>query len=113
MEGVHFTINNQYRRPTMQNLPRNIGAFSRIVTEGGNLVKDMLARGVKATVKENQPGGSHHSIGTEADEQNQTFMLSMFRLEFPGARFLAEEECEGRDLIQNNNLALVKEGRVI
>ncbi|MBI5728688.1 MAG: hypothetical protein HY983_00375 [Candidatus Magasanikbacteria bacterium] len=78
------------------------------VTVAGGLVKDAMARGVKVTVKEGQPGGSHHSIGTEADEESQTFLLDQLRSRFPGAYFIAEEECKGPDLIKNDNLALVK-----
>lgn len=80
-----------------------------VVFDAGSLVKEILDRGVKVTVKDNVPGGSHHSIGTEADDKSQAFLLTQFRSLFPGALFLAEEECKGPDLILNDNLVRTKE----
>jgi len=79
------------------------------VTKAGTLVKEVLAKGVKVKVKDNEPGGSHHSIGTEADDMSQAFLLSKLREDFPEAFFLAEEECQGSDLILNDNLVRIRQ----
>lgn len=80
-----------------------------ILTSAGALIKTALVRGVRVSVKDNQPGGSHHSVGTQADEASQAFILSRLRSTFPRARFVAEEECQGADLITNDNLARIRE----
>ncbi len=92
----------------MRRLSKRLQYLYTAVVGAGSVVTETLARGVKVTVKDDQPGGSHHSIGTEADEKSQEFLLTFLREKFPRALFLAEEECEGPDLIGNDNLVLIK-----
>lgn len=90
-----------------------IHILTTAVIEAGRIASDALRAGVSATVKNNVLlGGSHHSIGTEADELSQSFLLKMLREQFPEAKFLAEEDCVGDDIITDENIALVKKGTV-
>lgn len=91
------------------NFSRELEHLHPIITQAGFIVQDAIADGVKAKVKEDVPGGSHHSIGTEADDESQAYLLEELRRDFPGALFLAEEECQGPDLILNDNLVRIKE----
>ena len=93
----------------MSKFSREIEYLYLDVIQAGFKVEDTIAHGVNAKVKDDMPGGSHHSIGTEADDISQAYLLEELRHEFPGALFLAEEECQGPDLILNDNLAMIKE----
>ncbi|HSR89219.1 MAG TPA: inositol monophosphatase family protein [Candidatus Udaeobacter sp.] len=93
----------------MSNFSRQVHVLSTAVAMAGAMVKEVLAQGVNAKVKDGEPGGSHHSISTEADGNSQAMLLSELRSNFPGAFFLAEEECQGPDLILNGNLGQIKQ----
>lgn len=82
------------------------------VLEAGKIASEALRAGVSTVVKDGQPGGSHHSIGTEADDLSQSHMLKNLREKFPEAKFLAEENCVGDDIITDETVALVKKGMV-
>ncbi len=92
----------------MKGLSWEMQALYEIVQRASALVQEILNRGVVATVKDAVPGGSHHSVVTEADNRSQEFLLTELRWKFPGVLFLAEEECEGPDIIQNSNLGRIK-----
>ena len=89
-----------------------IHILTTAVLEAGRIASEALRAGVSSTVKENVPGGSHHSISTEADELSQNYLLGTLRKHYPKAKFLAEESCSGKDIITDETVELVKKGTV-
>ncbi len=80
------------------------------VVKVAEIVQKELRCGVLATVKDGVRGGSHHSIGTQADAMSQEYLLGQLRAHCPDVRFLAEENCRGPDIITDASLGFVKGG---
>jgi len=59
----------------MSKFSREIEYLYLDVIQAGFKVEDTIAHGVNAKVKDDMPGGSHHSIGTEADDISQAYLL--------------------------------------
>ena len=79
------------------------------VIGASKIAQEELRRKVLATVKDGVPGGSHHSIGTQADVMSQEHMLTVLRKLCPDVKFLAEENCRGPDVITDETLHVLNE----
>ena len=77
------------------------------VADAAKIVRRTLRKGVHSNIKEFVPGGSHHSISTEADQLSQEYLLGRLRRQYPNSLFLAEEDCTGDDLIVDDSRHLI------
>lgn len=89
-----------------------VTALAMAVVEAAEIARSALLKGVSSIVKDDVPGGSHHSISTEADDLSQNLLLERLRRQFPEAKFLTEESCDGADIITDETSELLKQGVV-